>query len=268
MNTKPTDTAASYATRRINGGDSEAAAPIKPPPMKQITARKFKAAIKLDPAWALTLTEPVEITGYCNMGGSEVSHLSPLLHFAGRNAKGNAASFSCCKNLKVAEGTFAGCVQFDESGVETIGKLHVTSPNTNGFAAHFCHCEKLKVAEGTFQGMVCFSYSGITRIGELITAADSEGNAAYFNECERLKVADGAFPGCVSFCGSGVERVSKLVIAKANCDNIKANFLGCDIRLPAEFLGPEYVMDDSTRRKNLGRIAASKAIGATPALEI
>ena len=60
----------------------------------KITAKKFKAAIKSDPAWALTLTEPVEITGYCNMGGSEISHLSPLLHFAGSNAKGDAASFA------------------------------------------------------------------------------------------------------------------------------------------------------------------------------
>ena len=268
MNTKPTDTAASYATRRINGGDSEAAAPIKPPPMKRITARNFKAAIKLNPAWASHLTEPVEITGYCNMSDSKITHLSPLLHFAGKNTKGDAASFSCCKSLKVAEGHFAGCVKFNESGVEMIGKLLVSSPNTDGFAAHFCHCENLKVAEGTFKGVVCFSHSGITQIRNLTTSADSESNAAYFNECKDLKVAEGTFPGCVSFSGSGVKKVRKLAITEANCDGTKANFCGCKVRLPAEFLGPEYEMDPSTRQNIVERIAVSKAQKAQPDLEI
>ncbi len=241
---------------------------LLPRTMKQITAKKFKAAVKLDPAWALTLTEPVEITGYCNMEGSEISHLSPLLHFAGGNAKRDAASFCWCKNLKVAEGNFAGCVKFCDSGVETIGKIHISSPNLEGFAAHFCRCENLKVAEGTFQGLVCFSHSGITRIGKLITATDSEGNAAYFNECEHLKVAEGTFPGCVSFSESGIKSVGKLAITKPNHDGIKANFLGCDIRLPAEFLGDEYLMDNAVRQNNLSRIATSKALKATPAIEI
>lgn len=236
--------------------------------MKQISARNFKAAIKLDPAWASHLIEPVEITGYCNMSDSKIPHLSPLLHFAGKNTKGDAASFSCCKSLKVAEGHFAGCVKFKESGVEMIGELHVSSPNTDGFAAHFCHCENLKVAEGTFEGVVCFAHSSITRIRHLITSADSNGNAAYFNECKNLEVAEGAFPGCVSFSGSGIKKVRKLVITKANCDDIKANFRGCDVRLPAEFLGPEYEMDPTTRQKSLLRNAASKAQKAQPDLEI
>jgi hypothetical protein len=199
---------------------------------------------------------------------SKITHLSPLLHFTGKNSKGDAASFSCCKNLTVAEGHFAGCVKFNESGVEMIGELHVSSPNTDGFAAHFCHCKSLKVAEGRFRGLVCFSHSGITRIGNLITSADSEGNAAYFNECEDLEVAEGTFPGCVSFCGSGIKKVNKLAITKANCDGIKANFRGCKVRLPVEFLGPEYEMDASTRQTHLQRNAVSKAQKAQPDFEI
>jgi hypothetical protein len=201
----------------------------QPTPMKskvliKITARKFKAAIKLNPAWASHLTEPIEITGYCNMSDSKITHLSPLLHFAGKNTKGDAASFSCCKSLKVAE--------------------------------------------GHFKGVVCFSHSGITQIRNLTTSADSESNAAYFNECKDLKVAEGTFPGCVSFSGSGVKKVRKLAITEANCDGTKANFCGCKVRLPAEFLGPEYEMDPSTRQNIVERIAVSKAQKAQPDLEI
>jgi len=240
--------------------------------MKQITAKKFKAAIEIDPAWATTLTEPMKVTGYCNMARSKITHLSHLIHFTGRNKEGDCANFSQCLGLKVAEGSFAGCVKFCDSGVETIGELHISSPNTDGFAAHFCRCESLKVAEGTFQGLVCFSHSNITRIASLITDADSEGNAAYFNGCKNLKVAEGAFPGCVSFNESGVEKVGKLTITNPNHDGIKATFFGCDIRLSAEYLGPEYEMNDSTRQKNLDRIAAgkaaAKALKAAPNIEI
>ena len=79
--------------------------------MRKITAKEFKQSIKLDPAWALTLTEPVEITGYCNMAGSKISHLSPHLYFAGCDKGGKAACFDYCENLKVAEGKFDGYVE-------------------------------------------------------------------------------------------------------------------------------------------------------------
>ena len=193
--------------------------------MKQMTARKFKDAINCNPAWALTLTEPVEITGYCNMDGSVISHLSPLLTFRGRNAKCDAASFSCCEHLKVAEGTFNGFVSFFESGVEKIGNLEITAPNKNGAAACFCRCNALTIAEGTFPGSVCFPESGIKRIGGLnITAPNKNG--------------------------------------------IKADFSGCDLRVPTEFLGPEYLMDESTRQKALSRIVLAKTLKAAPDLEI
>ena len=237
--------------------------------MKQITARKFKAAVKLDPAWALTLTEPVEITGYCNMKFSGITHLSPLLHFAGRNAKEDAASFSCCKNLRVAEGTFNGFVNFSESSVEKIGNLEITESNKIGAAACFRSCNALNIAQGTFPGSVCFNESGITRIGELnITAPNEEGFAADFFRCKALEMAEGTFPGFVDFAMSGIKKVGKLAITKPNKNGFKANFLGCDIRLPVEFIGHEYVMSDSTRQKILKRIAAANAQKAAPAIEI
>jgi hypothetical protein len=49
----------------------------------------------------------------------------------------------------------------------------------------------------------------------------------------------------------------------------KANFTACHfLRLPAEFLGPEYAMEEPARQKALARIAADKAIKASPAIEI
>jgi hypothetical protein len=226
----------------------------------KITAKDFKAAIKLDPAWALTLTEPVEITGYCNMGGSAISHLSPLLHFAGANTEGDAASFASCHYLKVAEGTFDGFVNFSASGVENIGNLQITAPNKKG-AASFACCKNLKVAEGSFPGCVCFKESGITRIGELNIAAPSGcGFAADFFCCKSLELAEGTFPGLVDFALSGIKKIGDLTITHPHKNGIKAIFYGCDIRLPAEFLGPEYKMNDSTRQKNLKRIAAGIAL--------
>jgi hypothetical protein len=151
----------------------------------KITARKFKAAIKRDPAWALTLTEPVEITGYCNMRGSAISHLSPLLHFAGTNAKGEAASFASCHHLKVAEGTFNGFVNFSDSGITRIGELNIVAPSECGFAADFFRCKALEKAEGTFPGCVDFALSGIKKIGDLtITHPHKNGIKAIFFGCD------------------------------------------------------------------------------------
>jgi hypothetical protein len=326
-------------------------------PMKQITASKFKAAIKRDPAWASRLTEPVEIKDYCHMVGSDITHLSPFLHFTGRDGDGNAACFAYCRDLEVAEGEFDGGVYFDGSAIKKIGMLKITAPNNEGMAASFDGCKYLEVAEGTFPGGVSFNNSGIVRISALtISEPDNAGDAATFNECFNLKIAEGTFPGYVEFSGSGIEEIGDLLIDKPNNDGvaaslnyckslklakgtfpgyvefnnsgiekignlhikapdfegraanfsnckglkvaegtflghvdfsgsgvnktgklaitrskrkrIKADFTGCNVRLPKEFLGSEYEMDDEIRQKNLGRIAAGKAIKAAPAIEI
>ena len=184
--------------------------------MKQINAREFKAAVKLDPAWATTLTEPMEITGYCNMDASAISHLSPLLHFRGRNAKGDAASFIYCKNLKVAEGTFNGYACFLESGVEKIGNLEITAPNKKGAAACFCRCKALTVAEGTFPGSVCFPESGITRVGKLnINAPNKKGIKADFSGCDLRVPAEFLGPEYLMADEIRQNNISRIASAKA-----------------------------------------------------
>jgi hypothetical protein len=89
--------------------------------MKQMTGFEFRTAVEGDPAWASKLTEPVEITGVCNLENSSITHLSPLLHFREdaflkRNAK-----------LKIAEGHFYGFVDFEGSNIEKIGDLETRS---------------------------------------------------------------------------------------------------------------------------------------------
>ncbi|MEI7910651.1 MAG: hypothetical protein WCK77_13525 [Verrucomicrobiota bacterium] len=242
--------------------------PYTPKIMREITAREFKQSIKSDPAWAAKLTEPVEITDYCDMEGSKITHLPQLLHFTKRNHKGFAATFDGCNHLKVAEGKFAGWVDFSRSGVEKIGDLKISAPDKEGYAASFCECYALKTAEGCYPGYVDFSNSGIKRIGTLHITASEDGFAADFFGCKTLEMAEGTFPGHVDFEDSGIKLVGKLAITAPNNDGIKANFLGCDVRLPAEFLGLEYEMEDALRQKNLQRIAASKALKASPEIEI
>ena len=161
-----------------------------PEARRKITTKEFKYFIKLDPAWAERLTEPVEITDYCDMEGSKITHLSSLLHFSGRNHKGNAATFDRCSHLKIAEGKFAGLVDFSHSGVEKIGSLEITAPNKRGEAACFWSCNALSIAEGTFPGCVWFSESGVKEIGKLtITQPNRNGIKANFFGCDiRLPV--------------------------------------------------------------------------------
>ncbi|MBE2180297.1 MAG: hypothetical protein IAE97_07480 [Chthoniobacterales bacterium] len=143
--------------------------------MKKLTAEEFKALIEEDPSWASKLTEPVEITTYCGMAGSKITHLNPLLHFTGRNEYDSAAGFWGCKNLKVATGTFHGWVCFVESGIERIENLTVTKTDCDGEAASFRGCENLKVATGTYPGFVSFAESGIERIENLTVTAPEAG---------------------------------------------------------------------------------------------
>jgi len=168
--------------------------------MKQVTAEKFKEFVTKDPAWASKLTEPIEVTTYCNMEGSNITHLSPLLTFSGKDKDGRSASFYNCSNLKIATGKFAGWVNFSRSGIERIKDLEVTQPDKYGEAAFFNGCKNLKIATGKFQGGVNFSRSGIERIKDLeVTQPNKDGWAASFNGCQNLKRVTGEYPGKMNF---------------------------------------------------------------------
>jgi hypothetical protein len=88
--------------------------------MKTMTSDEFKRAVTEDPAWASKLTEPVEITGACNMTGTYITHLSPLLHFAERSW------WLKCRKLKVAEGNFRQHPDFSGSGIRKVGEMTFT----------------------------------------------------------------------------------------------------------------------------------------------
>jgi len=193
-----------------------------------ITSKEFRMAVEANPGWASMLTQPVEITDFCDMTGSLITHLSPLLHFTGRDEDGTCARFWECKSLKVAEGTFHGCVLFCNSGIEKIGELNVTQPQDNGDAAWFYSCASLKVAEGTFPGFVEFGGSGVEKIGNLvITRPNTKGEAASFACCFSLKVAEGTYPGTVDFRYAALERSEDFHIILPSGEEIVTEYTGC-----------------------------------------
>jgi hypothetical protein len=182
--------------------------------MNKITAEEFKAFINQDPSWCKTLTEPTEITTYCNMMGSNITHLSPLLTFSGRDEYGVVASFSHCENLRIATGTYHGFVSFFSSGVEEIRDLVISAPDTNGYAASFYTCKNLRVASGTYPGFVDFSQSGVEEIKDLVVSTpDVDGDAASFYGCKNLRVVTGNYSGRVDFSYSGVSEFKDLVVS-------------------------------------------------------
>ena len=196
--------------------------------LKRFTFDQFRAAVANDPAWASKLTEPVEITDICELKGSPITHLSPLLHFTGRDENGICAYFENCKSLKVAEGTFSGSVMFSFCGIEKIGKLSIVQPQNDGNAAWFYRCASLKTAEGTYPGFVSFDLCGVTKIGNLnIIVPNKKGEAASFCGCGLLSVAEGKFPGFVDFACSGVVVVEDLYITQPDLKGRAASFHNC-----------------------------------------
>jgi hypothetical protein len=115
----------------------------------KITGEQFVELIKENPSWCLNVTEPLEVTTFVFLGGSLITHLSPLIYFSGKcedeffadTKKGIvSASFNCCDNLKVATGTFKGFVNFQDSGITTIKDLTIKNTNAYGVKAIFVDC--------------------------------------------------------------------------------------------------------------------------------
>lgn len=158
--------------------------------MKRISSIQFQKNIKENPAWAATLTEPVQVTGGAGLNGSPITHLSPLLHFYPIKGQTRAAAFWNCPNLKVAQGTFHGWVQFAFSGIEEIDPENLIIRNTGNTAAIFYKCAALKVAQGNFPGHVKFKKSGIQKFGEITLQTRWPGRRRIdLTECDDLKSA-------------------------------------------------------------------------------
>lgn len=218
--------------------------------MEKITSKQFEKAVRIDPAWASKLTKPVEITNYCDMTETKITHLSNLLHFTGKNDHGDSASFTQCESLEVAEGNFKGCVDFTGAGIKKIGNL-TCGKNNGGNSAYFHSCRSLKIAEGNFPGCIGFADAGVERIGNLTCGKNISGISAYFFSCQNLKVARGNFPGSVGFHSSNIERIEDLTCGKndrgirlevALCHNLK--------RIPTSF-NPHEVEADEELLKEL-----------------
>jgi hypothetical protein len=153
----------------------------------KITAAQFKKMILENPSVFEHWETPLEITEFVDCTDSPITHLSPLLTFAGRDNKGNSASFAKCLNLQIATGTFHGYVEFSHSNIEKIENLTVTETNGNRDSAGFWCCKKLETATGTFKGCASFSGSNIHSIQNLhIENPDKDGIYLLCMECENL----------------------------------------------------------------------------------
>ena len=193
--------------------------------MRQITSDEFKQAVNKNPTWASTITEPIEITDYCDMPNSKITHLSPLLTFSGKDKHGDSANFSGCKNLKIATGNYKGFVYFNKSGIEKIRNLKCGKDNS-GDSANFSGCKNLRIATGNYEGAVNFSESGIEKIENLNCGKNNNGYSADFYGCKNLKVATGNYEGAVDFSYSGIEKIENLKCEKHK-HRKSANFDDC-----------------------------------------
>jgi len=193
--------------------------------------RSRKEAIRLNPAWATTLIEPVEITEFVKLGRSR---LSSMLHFTGLNRQGYSADFNDCPHLRDAAGHFRGAVIFPRTDrLERIENL-VCGKDDIGWSANFALCTELKVATGDYAGAVSFSHSGIERVENLRCGKDVTGVSAHFMGCRNLKSLTGKFPGYVDLTGSGIEDITGLTIESPDQYGRKLNLEGCLInKIPA-----------------------------------
>ena len=152
--------------------------------MRRITGEKFVKLINKNPSWCKNLKEKIEITTYAGLDSSNITHLSPLITFSGRDQDGWAASFINVKTLKIATGTFLGFVNFAGTGIEEIKNLIVRETQKKGSAANFFNCRNLKVATGNFEGFVNFNNSGVETIKDLnIKNLEGDREKARFNNC-------------------------------------------------------------------------------------
>ena len=179
----------------------------------KITAKEFNRRTLEDPNWCAQITQPTEVTGFVSFTRYEITSLSPLLTFSGKDELGRAADFRWVTGLKIAEGTFHGHADFLGSRIEEIGDLKVLGSSVLGHAASFSSCKWLKIARGGYYGAVSFQGSGIEEIGDLqIFGTTQKGVAALFTDCEKLEIGRGTYPGGVNFNGSNIKRIQDMVV--------------------------------------------------------
>jgi hypothetical protein len=160
--------------------------------MKQITAKEFLAMIENNPSVFENWNTPLEIAEYVSCKESYITHLSPHLHFTGKNQADTTAIFSNCENLKIATGNFQSSVAFINSGIEIIEDLNILDNNIEFWSASFSSCSNLKVATGTYPGFVSFHKTGIEKIKNLhVKKPNPKGFYADFTECSLLKTLKG-----------------------------------------------------------------------------
>jgi hypothetical protein len=160
--------------------------------MKQIKAQRFFEMISANPNIFKDWETPLEITEYVDCKLLKITHLSKYLIFSGKDNKDIVADFSFCPHLKIATGTFHGCVSFSNTKIEKIENLTVTKPDENGVSANFYGYQELRIATGKYPSFANFSDSGVQSIENLhIENPDIDGDFAAFYKCPKLLTLQG-----------------------------------------------------------------------------
>jgi hypothetical protein len=176
--------------------------------MLTLTATQFKLLTTENPAWASTLIEPVEITGDASLTNSEITHLSPLLHFT----QETSLKFKNCKSLLHAAGEVYSPITFENCGIQSISGLKLKARAT------FKKCYQLENPTGTFPGPVRFKKCGLkTTKGLVIEQGAQKGSTLVLENCQQLESLEGTFPGPVAVYNCSVKTTENLEI-RANQD--------------------------------------------------
>jgi len=205
--------------------------------MRSISAKQFKEFIEKDPAWASKLTGPVDIRTYANMDNTGITHLSPMLHFSGRDENGNVASFKGCSKLEVAEGTFRGFVDFGVSYDEIDLSLNaegnseeslddIDRPSTNNVKNDTREePQEYEEYKGNEEDIINFPYAtpvGIKRVGELyILEPNTKGCAVDFTGCAFLKEYRGIYPGHIEIGHHDLLKWARDITGEADTQEIE-----------------------------------------------
>jgi len=132
---------------------------------RTISADIFKSFVTANPGWASQLEIETEVQGDCDLNLSPITHLSPLLYFAGKSTLTN------CEQLKILEGNFGGHVNANQSGITHGRNLHITKSNFAGIAITLTNTGRLHTLEGNFAGCVSIANSSIRSLKNCVVTA-------------------------------------------------------------------------------------------------
>lgn len=196
-------------------------------PNQTFSAKEFYELLKKDPSWAKTVTVATYIEDFVDLDHNNITTLSPLLHFLGRNQDGKAASFEHCHQLRNATGNFHGLVSFAHSYITSTDGIQVLAPDNRGIALDCHDCSWLETAGGQFQGSIhCTGCENLKIVKETLKVYSPNiyGIAANFERCKKMETFAGTYVGAVRLQDCGQITLGKYDIQAPDKDPVKSYY--------------------------------------------